>query len=77
MAGAGEASNKNVLVVEDGEPLDVTQYVEPNSNITSISLEAVRKKGNKPTHSRQNRFVYIVSSRFKCGKIRQHHRKAS
>lgn len=70
MAGAGEANNKNVLVVEEGESLDVTQFVEPNSNITSISPEAVRKKGNKSNQIHQNRLVYIVTYRIKCGKVR-------
>lgn len=46
---AGETINKNVLVVEDNEPLDVTQYIEPNSNITSISIKGVSEKGNKST----------------------------
>lgn len=50
MAGTGEASNKNVLVVEEKESLDITQYEEPTSNITSISLEQVRKRGKQLHH---------------------------
>lgn len=43
MAGTGEAKNKNVLVVEDENPVDVTQYVGDNANITSIPLQKITK----------------------------------
>lgn len=45
MAGGGEMTNINVLVIGDENSTDVTQLVQPNSNITSKSLEQIKKQG--------------------------------